>query len=215
MRIFRTARHSYQRRARLRPSWLLALLFAMVTMNGHAADTRASKINFTLLGTLLEVDDGDTLVMRGAGGGRFTIRLSDLDAPEIEHARNPYRERRSCRAAPRRAPGQSGGEAARAALAQRAPRKAAVRAECYTIDHYGRPVCHVFVAGVNLNLEQLRDGWGMLLSKRAWQRDPASSGAEQAARSARRGIWSAARAERPEQWRARCWCQGDCAARAR
>lgn len=213
--MYRSARHPHQRR--VRPPWsgCLLFLFATAMVSVHAADTRTAKVNFTLLGTLLEVDDGDTLVMRGAGGGRFTIRLSDLDAPEIEHAKNPYRERRSCRAAPRRAAGQRDGEAARAALAQRAPRKAAVRAECYTIDRYGRPVCHVFAAGVNLNLEQLRDGWGMLPGNRAWQRDPASSAAEQAARSARRGIWSAARAERPERWRARCWCQGDCAARAR
>jgi len=175
-----------------------------------AADARAAKVNFTIDGTILDVEDGDTLVLRGAGNGRFHIRLSDLDAPEVEHARNPYRERRSCRNAPRRAPGQAGGEAARAALSRRAPRKAAARAECYTIDRYGRPVCHVFVGATNVNLEQLRDGWGMLLGRRAWVRDPASLAAEQDARRARRGIFAAQGAQTPEHWRSRCWCQAQC-----
>lgn len=191
----------------------LALALAAYGVTGLAADTRVSRINFTLEGSVLDVDDGDTLVLRGVGGGRFTIRLSDLDAPEVEHARNPYRDRRACRNAPRRALGQDQGEAARTALRQRAPRKAAARAECYTIDHYGRPVCHVFVAGANLNLAQLRDGWGMLPGKRAWQRDPDSATAEQAARGGRRGLWAEARPEPPASWRTRCWCRGECTPR--
>lgn len=68
------------------------------------------------------------------------------------------------------------------------PRKTAARAECYTIDRHGRAVCHLFVGTTNVNLAQLRDGWGMLLSKPAWVRDPASVDAEQQARRARRGI---------------------------
>lgn len=189
-------------------AYAVGLVFSTVTM----AQERAARTNFTISGTVLSVEDGDTLTLRGTGGGRFHIRLSDLDAPEVEHSNNPYRDRRTCRNAPRRAPGQIHAEAARDALNRRAPRKAAARAECYTIDRYGRPICHVFVAATNLNLEQLRDGWAMLLSKRSWVRDPASDAAAASARSARRGVWAGAQPQPPEQWRARCWCQGECGA---
>ena len=191
---------------------LLLLLPTLLAVPAWGADARGAKVNFTIAGTILKVDDGDTLTLLGAGGGRLHIRLSDLDAPEIEHAHNPYLERRSCPRAARRAPAQALGEAALAALKSRAPRKAAARAECYTIDRYARSVCHVFVGDTNLNLAQLRDGWGMLLSKRSWVRDPESAVAERAARSAQRGIWAAARPRSPDSWRARCWCEDECGA---
>lgn len=174
------------------------------------ADERAAKVQFVISGTVAAVADGDTLTLRGAGGRRFHIRLSDLDAPETAHPHNPYRERRSCRGAPATAPGQAGGEAARAALMQKAPRKTRARAECYTVDRYERAVCHVFVGSTNLNTEQLRGGWAMLASRPAWVRDPGSRAAEQAAIKAHRGIWAGARPQAPGRWRSRCWCQGLC-----
>ena len=198
------------------PTWgCLLLLLPWLAPSAWCADQRAAKVNFVISGTIVAVEDGDTLILRGEGGGRFHIRLSDLDAPEVAHARNPYRERRNCRSAPLSAPGQAGGDAARAALSQRAPRKATARAECYTIDRYGRPVCHVFVGTTNLNVEQLREGWGMLLSKRAWLRDPASVAAEHAAMQAHRGVWAGARPQSPERWRSRCWCQAKCSPESR
>ena len=190
---------------------MLGMVLSLSSAAVAALDVRTAKVNFTILGTILAVEDGDTLTLHGEGGGRFHIRLSDLDAPEVEHARNPYREQGRCQRAPRRAAGQAGGEAAREALSGRAPRKAAARAECYTIDRYGRPICHVFVGALNLNLEQLRDGWGMLLTKPAWIRDPASVAAEQSARSARRGIWAGAKPRSPDHWRTQCWCRAECA----
>lgn len=190
--------------------WLLLWISSALMPALCGADERAAKVNFVISGTVAAVEDGDTLTLRGAGGGRFHIRLSDLDAPETAHARNPYSGRRSCGHAPAAAPGQAGGEAARAALAQRAPLKALARAECYTVDHYGRAVCHVFVGTTNLNAEQLRGGWAMLASTHAWVRDPASRAAEQAAIQARRGIWAGARPPAPARWRRRCWCQGQC-----
>ncbi len=190
----------------------LLLLGFLLAPPAWCADARANKVNFIIEGTILAVEDGDTLTLAGASGGRFHIRLSDLDAPEVAHQRNPYRDRRQCRGAPARAPGQMGGDSARAALAARAPRKAAARAECYAIDRYGRPLCHVFVSATNLNVEQLRDGWAMLLSKRSWVRDPASIAAEQSARQARRGIWARANPQSPDSWRSNCWCRAKCQA---
>ena len=191
------------------------LLTLLLAVPAWSADGRAARVNFVIEGSIWSVEDGDTLTLRGAGGGRFPIRLSDLDAPEVAHEHNPYRERRQCRGAPASAPGQIGGDRARAALAKRAPDKAAARAECYAIDRYGRPICHVFVATTNLNVEQLRDGWAMLLTKRSWVRDPASIAAEQTARQARRGIWAALSPLAPDSWREDCWCRAKCAARDR
>lgn len=188
------------------------LLGSSLAAPAWSADARAAKVNFVIAGTILAVEDGDTLTLRGAGGGQFHIRLSDIDAPETAHDHNPYRERRQCRGAPASAPRQPGGDDARAALAKRAPRKAAARAECYAIDAYGRPICHVFVAATNLNIEQLRDGWAMLLTKRAWLRDPASVAAEQSARQVRRGIWAGTSPQSPHSWREGCWCRAKCPA---
>ncbi len=190
---------------------MLGMVLSLTCGALGALESRAAKVNFTIAGTILAVEDGDTLTLRGDGGGRFHIRLSDLDAPEVEHANNPYREQGRCQRAPHRAAGQAGGDAAREALRRRAPRKAAARAECYTIDRYGRPICHVFVGATNLNLEQLRDGWGMLLAKSSWVRDPASAAAERSARSARRGIWAGPKPQSPDQWRSQCWCRAECA----
>lgn len=201
---------------RLVSHWGSVLLLGfLLATPAWCAETRAGKISFVIEGTILSVDDGDTLTLHGTGGGRFHIRLSDLDAPEVAHGHNPYRQRRQCRAAPASAPGQPGGDSARAALLKRAPIKAKARAECYTIDRYGRPICHVFVAATNLNLEQLRAGSAMLLTKRSWVRDPASVAAEQAARQARRGIWAGASPQSPDDWRQACWCRAKCTPRSR
>ncbi len=186
------------------------LLFTWVCASNAAPDARAAKVNFVIEGTVENVLDGDTLTLRGPGGGRFHLRLSDLDAPETAHARNPYRERRGCKRSPAGAPAQPHAEAARAALAALAPRKSALRAECYVIDRYGRPVCHVFAGQTNLNLTLLRDGHAMLIDRRRWIRDPASTAAESAARAAHRGLWAQPAPTPPDDWRQRCWCRAQC-----
>lgn len=189
----------------------VALLLLVASLALAAAEPRAAKVNFVIEGKVESVQDGDTLTLRGPGGGRFNLRLSDLDAPETAHARNPYRERRGCRRPPASVPAQAHAEAARAALAALAPRKSTLRAECYVIDRYGRPVCHVFAGQTNLNLALLRDGHAMLIDRRRWIRDPASAAAADAARAARRGLWSQAAPTPPDQWRQRCWCRAQCA----
>ena len=188
------------------------LLVVWACASGAATDARGAKVNFIIEGTVESVLDGDTLTLRGPGGGRFHLRLSDLDAPETAHPRNPYRERRGCKRPPASVPAQTHAEAARAALAALAPRKSALRAECYVIDRYGRPVCHVFAGQTNLNLALVRDGHAMLIDRRRWIRDPASAEAASAARAARRGLWAQAAPTPPDDWRQRCWCRAQCAA---
>lgn len=181
------------------------------------ADARGAKVNFRVDGRVLAIEDGDTLTLRGAGGGDLRIRLADIDAPEAAHAHNPYARdgersgRHECPGAPRAAPGQPGGAAATRALNTLAPVGAAARAECYETDAYGRLVCHVFVGTRNVNLELLREGLAMTAPKARWIRDPASRTAAHDARAARRGIWQADSPRSPSRWRRKCWCQGQCA----
>lgn len=182
-----------------------------------AADARSAKVNFRVDGRVIAVEDGDTLTLRGAGGGDLRIRLADLDAPEAAHAHNPYARdgerhgRHDCPAAPAAAPAQPGGAAATSALLALAPIGTAARAECYETDAYGRLVCHVFVGSRNVNLELLSEGHAMTAPKARWIRDPASRTAMRDARAARRGIWQAEKPQSPSRWRKRCWCQGQCA----
>ena len=182
--------------------------------------SRTARVNFVVNGQVVAVEDGDTLTLRAASGDRFRIRMSDYDAPEVAHASNPYRDhngdqrRRNCPRAPPQARGQPGGEAAAASLRALAPLHVQARAECYESDGYGRFVCHVFVGTTNLNLEQLRRGWGMTASKSRWIRDPASRPVAQAARLAGVGIWAEPEPIVPATWRNNCWCRADCAGAA-
>jgi len=169
---------------------------------------RDQAVNFKVEGTVAQIEDGDTLTLVTANDARFVVRLSDFDAPEVFHRRRPDR---ACpgRVLPDR-PGQPLGRAARESLAALARGRQA-RAECYEIDRFGRPVCHVFAAGVNVNLAQIEQGWGMLPDRADWVRDPASRAAEARARARGAGVWAAAAPVHPGVWRERCWGKGECA----
>ncbi len=85
-----------------------------------------------------------------------------------------------------------------------------VTAQCYEPDKYGRFACHVFKDGVNINLEQIKRGWGWLPTKKQWVRDPASEAAEAEAKSKKLGAWGLAGQVSPAEWRDVCWKQGKC-----
>ena len=186
---------------------ILSILFAN---NICCADQREKLVTFTLVGKVVKVSDGDTLKMITNTGAKFNIRMSDIDTPEIYHAAgtnyscpcNPLKER----------PGQIFGVEATESLRELAPIGSPVKAECYELGDYGRPVCHLFVNGVNLNLEQLKRGWAMLSRKRKWVRDPKSNSAQQTAKKNKKGVWLLAKPIHPGDWRNDCWkykkCEG-------
>lgn len=175
-----------------------------------AQSERARKILFVTQGTIDAVHDGDTLTFSAANGTPFDIRLSDTDAPEIFHKAEKDKDC-ACKP-PADRPGQKYGKEAAAALAALAPVGAPATAECYRADRYGKMVCHVYVNNVNLNLEQLRQGWAMTPKKAIWVRDPASRRAQDEAKAAQRGIWQDAQAIHPDDWRENCWDDGQCGA---
>ena len=132
-----------------------------------------------------------------------------MDTPETSHKAWTPRNC-SCDPQPFR-PGQRGGKEATLELRKMAKPGEAVRAECYELGTYGRPVCHVFKGPINLNLEMIRRGWGWLPSKAAWIRDPRSGPAQAGAKAARRGAWGLPGQIHPREWRVQCWREGKCA----
>jgi endonuclease YncB( thermonuclease family) len=176
----------------------------LIEMSPLAASpaSREGLVNFVLNGQVSAIEDGDTITLQGVRN-RFRIRFSDMDTPEIAH--DPYMPGDcKCNPLPYR-PGQPGGRAARDSLLEMLKTGDSVRAECYEMDNYGRAVCHVFNGSTNLNLEQIRRGWGWLATKSEWVRDPASRQSESEARTIKLGAWGLPNQVHPNTWRHQCW----------
>lgn len=149
-------------------------------------------------GTVAHIEDGDTIILRDHSGARTVIRLADYDAPETAHLVHGKL-------------GQPGGSQAKAELQRLVRVGERVTAQCYSIDSRDRPYCHVFtLAGVHLNLEMIRSGWGWVFDRPDWVHDPRSYAAQEEARAQRRGAWSLPGQMTPELWRRRCWGGGHC-----
>jgi len=152
---------------------LRCFLFALVLSASAHAE-----LSFT--GVVSYVTDGDTLWVKAlTGGAPRKLRLDGIDAPEI------------C---------QPGGAAARAALQQMVLRQQVV----VTIrrnDDYGRGLARIEFAGGDVGAQLVRAGqaWSY-----RWRRNPGPYAAEEAAaRQARSGLFAAAGAERPRDFRQR------------
>lgn len=150
-----TAIRSRVARTMLVPVSLAVLAAACGMLAPPERPPRERSLTFTVAGTVAVVEDGDTLTLVAASDARFVVRLSDLDTPELFHRGGPDRGCPGRVLADR--PGQQFGRAARESLESLARGRQA-RAECYEIDRFGRPVCHVFADGVDVNLEQIARG---------------------------------------------------------
>lgn len=159
------------------------------------AESRLAKVTFSFTGRVTAVSDGDTLVVANQAGST-TIRMSDMDTPEVSHGTSR--------------PGQRFGRAAEASLKNIAPIGSDARVECYERDQYQRSVCTVFVGSRNLNLEQIERGWGMLPDNPDWVRDPQSGPAQAQAKQQRRGVWQDPDPQSPASWRYWCWEKHQC-----
>ena len=102
--------------------------------------------------------------------------------------------------------GQAFGQASKRHLSDLAFDSEAV-AECHKVDRYGRRVCGVAVAGVDVCLDQLRAGWAWLFTRYAHElpvsRRAAYVDAERGACDERRGLWGA-----PPRWHRDAGCHG-------
>lgn len=153
-----------------RPSWSssasswstvrssFALVAALLAGTAAAAD---------IAGRIHRVHDGDTLTI-ATGRERITVRLQDIDAPELAQ---PY------------------GWESRARLRALCPAGAAAEADGTKRDRYGRVVARVRCAGVDVQEALIRDGAAWVFVRYAPKNSPLFQ-LEAEARTAGRGLWS-------------------------
>lgn len=130
-------------------------------------------------GVATRISDGDTLWVRpDDGGATRRVRLQGIDAPE------------QC---------QSGGTAARAALARQVQGQRLV-VQVLRRDDWGRALVRITVNGRDLGADLVRQGHAW---SDGWRHHPGPYAVEEAqARVARRGVFAQA-AERPRDFRRR------------
>ncbi len=141
------------------------------------------------------VDDGDTFIAR-IEGQRFRIRLSDIDAPEVNHCKTKSLEVCLLKGQPY---GVDGGDFLRSVVLDRA-----VTLRCTGYDgRYQRNVCRVYAGNMDVNLELVARGLAWFNTK--YSRDAAIKDVESRARVGRLGFWSTTSPVQPWVWRDNCW----------
>jgi len=129
-----------------------------------------------LTGKVIAIADGDTLTVLGDNNQQTKIRLAEIDTPES---------------------GQPYGSRARQALAALAFGKQARIVETDR-DRYGRIVGKVYVGGMDVNAELVRQGAAWVYRKYA--KDQSLFALEAEARAAQRGLWALPEAQRVAPW---------------
>ena len=132
-----------------------------------------------LTGKVVAIGDGDTLTLLvpdGASYRQVRVRLGEIDTPE---SRQPY------------------GQRAKQALSDLAYNQQA-RVVVETTDRYGRTVGRVYVGGVDVNAEMVKQGaaWAY----RQYLKDQSLLALEAQAKAAKRGLWGLPEAERCPPW---------------
>lgn len=130
-----------------------------------------------IVGQVAGVHDGDTLTICPATGPALTVRLVEIDAPELAQ---PF------------------GAESRAALAALCEGREARIAE-QGLDKYGRTLGRVSCAGIDANAEQVKRGWAWFYTK--YGTDAAIRFLEVQARAARIGLWRDAQPVAPWDFR--------------
>jgi micrococcal nuclease len=155
-------------------SWVVLTVLAVASVAGwwfgdarRAADTPYR---------VVQVLDGDTIVVRRAGAPDETVRLLGVDTPETHHPRKPVQ----C----------YGPEAAAYTTSRLFGRVVRLEDDVERHDIYGRRLAYVFVGGANFERELLRKGYARLLviePNHAHARDMLDD--ELDARAHRIGLW--------------------------
>lgn len=137
----------------------------------------------TVTGRVVGVADGDTITVLDAANQLRKIRLEGIDAPEKSQ---PF------------------GQCSKQSLSDLVYGKV-VKVDTHKSDRYGRQVGKVLIQGVDVNLEQVSRG--LAWHYKAYAREQAAvdqskyASAEDAARSARKGLWRDAAPMPPWDWR--------------
>lgn len=154
----------------------------------------------TYSGTVVYVDDGDTVVVLLNNHTQLKVRLSSIDAPEAAHT---TREKGRI--------GQPFANGSTKFLANLVKGQT-VSATCFEADRHGREVCELFLGETSVNREMVKAGWAWanLAAKGRYLRDRSLTGFEAAARHRHLGLWAGHHPVSPWMWRDQCWKQGQC-----
>lgn len=156
-------------------------VFFVITL--AAALFANSSLAETLLGEVVGITDGDTIMVLDAERKTHKIRLAGIDAPE---SRQPF------------------GQRSKQSLSDLAYRQRA-QVEWDKTDRYGRVIGKVLVGDLDVCLEQIRRGLAWHYKKyeneQALEDRLAYGKAEQVAREAKAGLWSDPNPIPPWEWR--------------
>lgn len=137
----------------------------------------------TYSGKVIGVTDGDTITVLDNAKRQHAVRLAGIDSPERK---------------------QAFGQRSRQSLSDMLFQKA-VTIDTHKNDKYGREIGKVLLDGRDLNLEQLRRGMAWHYKAYDREQSPADremyAATEDAARSARIGLWADARPIPPWDFR--------------
>jgi endonuclease YncB( thermonuclease family) len=131
------------------------------------SNTKTLKI---IEGKVIRVADGDTITVKSYQG-KEKIRFAQIDAPETSHfgsTSQPF--------------GKESAAFLRALVSGKN-----VRVDVETVDQYGRNVGTVFVNGVNVNREMVKNGYAWVY--RQYAHDNTLIDLEKSARARRIGLW--------------------------
>ena len=131
----------------------------------------------TLEGKVVKIADGDTLTLLTPSNQQVKIRLAGIDTPE---RKQPF------------------GKRAKQALAKLAFQKQ-VLVEVEAKDRYGRTIGVVFVDGLNVNAELVKQGMAWVYRK--YTDDKRLYTLESEAKQAKRGLWLDENPIPPWEWR--------------
>jgi len=153
-------------------AFALTLILSWQTLAGAAASEE-------LHGRVTRVFDGDSFLLRLAGGAIVEVRLAEIDAPERD---------------------QPHAEEARSALRGLILDRD-LRLRVIDHDRYGRTVARAYLDELDVNADLV--GRGHAWVYRRHLRDRSLLDLERAARDAKRGLWALPEAQRtpPWQWR--------------
>lgn len=143
----------------------------------------AAALADTIVGRIVGITDGDTLVLLDTANRQHSIRLAGIDSPEK---------------------GQDFGDKARSQLSALAFGRQA-SADCRRRDKYQREICLVKVDGQDLGLEQVRAGmawwYRQYISEQSAAERANYEQAEFNAKVRRFGLWNSKNPTPPWNWR--------------
>ena len=129
------------------------------------------------VGKIIHVTDGDTVTLLDDAKEQRKIRLYGIDAPE---RKQPY------------------GAKSTDLLASMVKGKN-IRAVCASADRYGRDVCTLYIGGIDINAEMVRQG-GAWVYRKYYGKTGAYYALEDEARKAGRGLWHTSEYQAVEPW---------------